>query len=85
MFATSKDELLAMADRIGVHHHHIQAEGTHREHFDVCEAKRALAVQYGAREIDMEQVAELLNMKRAAEVVADQLAATATALRETEG
>lgn len=51
MGADTTEELLAMADRIGVARKWIQHPGTWREHFDVCQSKRALAVQAGAIEV----------------------------------
>ena len=51
MIADSTDELLAMADRIGVKRKWMQRPGTHREHFDICLSKRAAAVAAGAVEI----------------------------------
>lgn len=55
MLADTTEELLAMADRIGVARRHIQHKGTHREHFDICQSKRRLAVQFGAREITLRE------------------------------
>jgi hypothetical protein len=55
MIADSTEELNAMADRIGVARRWIQSAGTHREHYDVCKEKRALAVQHGAIEIDVRE------------------------------
>jgi len=52
MYADSTEELLAMADRIGVARKWIQYPGTYKEHFDVCKSKRALAVQDGAIEVE---------------------------------
>lgn len=51
MIADSTEELLAMADLIRVARRWLQHGGTHREHFDICLSKRALAVQAGAIEI----------------------------------
>lgn len=51
MIADTSDELLAMADKIGVNRKWIQYPGTFREHFDIALSKRALAVQHGAVEI----------------------------------
>jgi hypothetical protein len=48
MVADTTDELLTMVDRIGVQRKWIQYPGTHREHFDVCRQKRALAIAAGA-------------------------------------
>jgi len=53
MAADSTEELLAMADRIGVARKWIQHPGTDREHFDIAMSKRALAVAAGAIETDM--------------------------------
>lgn len=55
MWATTHHELLAMATRIGLSHRWLQTphNGTARwVHFDICKAKRALAVQFGAIETD---------------------------------
>lgn len=61
MWADSDDELLAMADRIGVQRKWIQGHpvlsfGKHRNaswvHFDIALSKRALAVKVGAIETD---------------------------------
>ena len=51
MIADSHDELLAMADKIGVARKWIQKAGTPREHFDICLTKRRMAVKQGAQEI----------------------------------
>lgn len=51
MGADSTEELNAMADKIGVARKWIQQAGTPREHYDICRAKRALAVQNGAIEL----------------------------------
>lgn len=51
MGADTTEELLAMADRIGVARKWIQYAGTWREHFDVALSKRALAVAAGAVEV----------------------------------
>ena len=36
MMADTTEELLAMADKIGVDRKWLQAAGTKREHFDIC-------------------------------------------------
>lgn len=64
MVATTGDELLAMADTIGVDRRHLQEAGTYREHFDVCKAKRALAVKAGARELQQGELARFLAAKK---------------------
>lgn len=48
MLADSTDELLAMADAIGVARKWIQKKGQPDEHFDICKAKRKLAIDAGA-------------------------------------
>lgn len=69
MFADSTDELLAMADRIGVQRKWLQHPGSIKEHFDICLSKRALAVTLGATEIEYpEGVAELMKARKAATV-----------------
>ena len=51
MGADTTEELLDMADRIGVQRKWLQHTGDWREHFDIYKAKRALAVKFGALEI----------------------------------
>lgn len=51
MVADTHDELVAMADRIGVARKWIQKAGEAEEHFDVCLSARAKAVAAGAVEI----------------------------------
>lgn len=51
MGADTTEELLAMADKIGVQRKWIQHAGTWREHFDIALSKRKLAVKYGAIEV----------------------------------
>lgn len=50
MAADSTEELLEMADRIGVQRKWIQHPGEPKEHFDISLSKRALAVKAGAIE-----------------------------------
>ena len=64
MLADTSAELMAMARTIGVNPKWIQCEGTHREHFDVCLAKRALAVKAGALELGYVDLCVFLNRKR---------------------
>ena len=52
MIADTTEELLEMADKIGVARKWIQDAGGHQEHFDICKEKRLLAVQEGAIEVD---------------------------------
>jgi len=52
LVADSTEELNAMADEIGVKRKWIQEAGTSREHFDICNEKRTLALQHGAQPVD---------------------------------
>ena len=66
MVADTTEELLAMANKIGVNEKWIQDAGNAHEHFDVAMSKRALAVQYGAREVTMFQLIDFLDAKEEA-------------------
>ncbi len=66
MVADSIDELNAMASKIGVSRKHIQTGGT-VVHYDICVAKRKLAVQYGAVEIDRHTLARKMREWRCIE------------------
>lgn len=57
MIADTTSELLAMADKIGLDHKHIQKKGTYQEHFDICLAKKREALRHGAVEISMRHLA----------------------------
>lgn len=63
MVADSTEELLRMADRIGVARRWIQKVGTPHEHFDVCKSARAKAVKLGAKEISMWDLGYILNKR----------------------
>lgn len=71
MVADSHDELIAMADRIGVARRWIQKPGRHDEHFDVCKSKRAKAVACGAQEVSALELGRIIRAKRAGEGVGD--------------
>ena len=64
MLADSTEELLAMADRIGVARRWLQKAGTPHEHFDIALSKRALAVRYGAEEINSSRLGRIIAIKR---------------------
>jgi hypothetical protein len=65
MVADSTEELFAMADRIGVDRLWIQCAGTHREHFDVCAAKREKALRAGACAVTTRFIGEFLRKRSA--------------------
>lgn len=75
MVADTTEELLAMADKIGVARKWLQYPGTDREHFDIALSKRTLAVKHGAIEITMRELAIRRREKRVAVV---ELACTAS-------
>ena len=60
LLADSTEELVAMADKIGVSRRWIQKAGTPHGHFDVCLSKRRKAVAAGAIEMDTYQLARML-------------------------
>ena len=66
MLADTTEELLAMADRIGVARKWIQYPGTTREHFDIALGKRALAVAAGAKEITWREAGRMQRERRLA-------------------
>ena len=53
MMADTTEELLAMADKIGVQRKWLQKPGQPEEHFDIALVKRAEAVKAGAKEVTM--------------------------------
>ena len=57
MIADTTEELLAMADTIGVARRWLQSAGTDDEHFDIALSKRSLAVAHGAEEITLRECA----------------------------
>ena len=63
MMADSREELLLMADKIGVARKWIQKAGTYKEHFDICKAKRELAVGAGAIEVSRLELIRLMRIK----------------------
>lgn len=65
MVADTEDELLAMADKIGVQRKWHQYPGTPKSHFDVCMSKRALAIKHGAREVTRRELMEVRKNQRA--------------------
>lgn len=63
MMADTREELLAMADQIGVARRWIQFEGTAHEHFDIALSKRALAVRFGAKEVTRRDMGMLIRKR----------------------
>lgn len=64
MIADSDDELVAMADRIGVARRWHQYPGTLRSHFDIALCKRAEAIKAGALAITQRELGEKIRARR---------------------
>jgi len=64
MIADTPDELLAMADKIGIARKWLQKAGTYCEHFDIALSKRVLAVEAGAIEVSMMQLGRIIRARR---------------------
>jgi len=60
MIADTTEELLSMADKIGVKRKWIQDAGTCYEHFDVCLSMKKKAIQAGAIEVDRKGYCKVL-------------------------
>jgi hypothetical protein len=63
MLADTEDELHAMADAIGIERKWYQATAS-TPHYDICKAKRELAVEHGAVEVNMRQTVEIIRRLR---------------------
>lgn len=57
MIADTSEELLTMANKIGVAPRWRQKYGTYQEHFDICLAKKKLAVAAGAIQLTAKELA----------------------------
>jgi hypothetical protein len=64
MLADTHEELIVMADRLGVDSKWIQKAGTPEEHFDICLSKRKLALAAGAIEISTRDMVALIQARR---------------------
>lgn len=64
MMADTSEELMAMAEAIGVQRKWLQHAGRPDEHFDIAMSKRAEAVSRGAVEISMRDMARMNMEKR---------------------
>ncbi len=69
MIADTTQELLEMADKIGVKRKWLQKAGTYQEHFDVCLSMKAKALKLGAKDITIKELSALTIKKREAEIV----------------
>ena len=66
MVADSTRELLAMADAIGVARRWLQHPDSPKVHFDICQAKRVLALRAGAVAITQRELGLRLLAQREA-------------------
>lgn len=67
LMADTPEELTEFANRLGLKPQWRQAVGTHREHFDVTETYRQVAIREGAQAISYpRETGELMSRKRAA-------------------
>ena len=57
--ADTQTELFEMMDKIGVQRKWVQDYNTNREHFDIALSKKKLAIQFGAKEITMRELASM--------------------------
>lgn len=64
MIADTTEELLQMANKIGIQRKWIQNAGTANEHFDICMSKRKKAIQLGAKEITWRETGEFVLARR---------------------
>jgi hypothetical protein len=73
MIADSHQELMAMAHRVGLKEKYLQLPNTYKEHFDLCQSKRAKAVLYGARQVTQKDLGAMLLARRKLQEVMTQL------------
>lgn len=73
MMADTTEELLAMADRIGVQRKWLQKAGTSYEHFDIAMSKRKLAVAAGAQEVTRKELGRFMLSRRSGALTDRQL------------
>lgn len=64
MGADTTEELLAMADKIGVDRRWIQHKGSYLEHFDISLGKRELAVKFGAIEVSRRDLVQIMMARK---------------------
>ncbi len=62
MMADTLDELHAMAERLELKRSWFQPKSS--PHYDICQSKRARAVQLGAIEVDRRQLVEVIKRLR---------------------
>lgn len=75
MLADDLDELHAMAEKIGVARRHFQGD-----HYDVCMAKRSLAIVFGAVPVTLKQLAAMAYRRKRVGWLGDPATAVADML-----
>ena len=60
MIADTSEELHAMAAKVGLRRDDVEDEGTYREHYDVCLAKREKAISAGAMPVTQRELGRML-------------------------
>jgi len=63
MAADTTEELLEMADKIGVQQKWIQKQGTKYEHFDISLGKKELAIQNGAVLVTRKELVKWMRLR----------------------
>lgn len=64
MCADTKEELLAMADTIGVARKWLQKEGSWMEHFDISLGMKQKAINAGAVQVTKKELVKIMMRKR---------------------
>lgn len=72
MIADTTEELLQMADKIGVQRKWIQDAGQYSEHFDISLGKKQLAIAAGAKEITMMELGRMLRKRPGSPLIEKQ-------------
>ncbi len=63
MIADTHDELVIMACNIGIQLRWIQYLGTGKEHLDVCQVKKAKAIELGAKQVTSKELVAIMKSK----------------------
>lgn len=66
LLADSTEELLAVAEKLGLKAAGIQHAGTPKEHFDISLSKKKMALQYGAKAITWREAGKIVAARRGA-------------------
>lgn len=64
MIADTHDELVEMADKVGLPRKWIQKEGTAEEHFDITKSMKRVAIRLGAKDITQRDSVRIIQRKR---------------------